>query len=71
MIRLPKYLYSTSISATKKAQIVSIPFKKLLSNDESVMEQIDMAYSDKGLGALSISDVPTYADLRKKMLLLS
>ena len=65
-----KRLFSSSI---KKVNILQVPFSKLINEKDSddMLEVIEKAYSENGLGNLAISGVPGYMESRRKTLLLA
>ena len=59
-------------SAVKRVNIVEIPYSKLLQADsDGMLEVIEKAYSENGIGSLAISGVPGYMEYRRKTLLLA
>jgi hypothetical protein len=53
----------------RAVNVEQISFEKLASNDDSVLETIEKAYSERGMGTLAIHGIPEYTDKRRKCLL--
>lgn len=72
-------MYNTSLtlrrfasSALRSVNIIQIPYSKLLQqNSDDMLEIIEKAYSENGIGSLAISGVPGYHEHRKRALLMA
>jgi hypothetical protein len=61
-----------STSSVRRVNITQVSYEKLLQADsDDMLEVIERAYSENGLGSLAISGVPQYMEHRKKTLLLA
>jgi hypothetical protein len=59
-------------SAVRRVNIIQVPYSKLQQeNSDDMLEIIEKAYSENGLGSLAISGVPEYMEHRRKTLLLA
>lgn len=64
-----KRLFSTA-TAVKSVNVLQIPYSKLIQDEsDSMLEIIEKAYSENGLGTLAISGVPGYMEYRRRALL--
>ncbi len=53
----------------RSVEVTRLSYFKLLNDKDSVMEAIEKAYSENGLGTLAIEGVPDYSEKRRKALL--
>ena len=59
-------------SAVRSVNIIQIPYSKLKQEDsDDMLEIVEKAYSENGIGSLAISGVPGYTEYRRKTLLLA
>jgi len=71
MLNISRRLFA-STSGVRKVNIIQVSYSKLLQEDsDDMLEIIEKAYSENGLGSLAISGVPNYMEKRKKALLLA
>ena len=57
-------------AAVRSVSVLQIPYQKLVQEDsDSMLETIEKAYSENGLGTLAISGVPGFMEYRKRALL--
>lgn len=60
-------------SLPRSVEVTQIDFETLSSTDaqkqSSILETLDKAYSDNGLGTLAVRGIPGFAEKRRKALL--
>lgn len=69
LCRFSKRQFGTA-AAVKSVSVLQIPYQKLVQEDsDSMLEIIEKAYSENGLGTLAISGVPGYIQYRRRALI--
>lgn len=59
---------STNLSGTSTANLIKIPFEKLINKETNLNEEIHHALSTDGLGLLVVKNIPAYENLRSDIL---
>lgn len=60
---------ASAFGLPRGVEVTKISYNKLVHDKDAALEAIDRAYSDNGLGTLAISEVPEYAEKRRKTLI--
>lgn len=67
-----RFLSKTTARAFSSSQnIVNVDFKMIQNNDKAVLEKIEEAYNDDGLGVMVVNNIPGYAEKRQRLLPLA